>query len=102
MKKLKPENTVQKEIIDLIEYRGGYVFKVIRANMKGVSDLIACYKGFFIAIEVKKEGSSWDDATKLQKKQIEWVREAKGIGEVCSSVDEVKRILDKIDTLMIL
>lgn len=102
MKKLKAESVIQKDMVDLLRRRCAYVFKVIRANEKGISDLICCYKGFFVAIEVKAEGKGWDDASPLQKLQIQRVRTAGGIGEVCSSIEEVERILDKLDNVMIL
>lgn len=102
MKKMKRESVVQKDIMDLLKRRGAYSIKVIRANEKGVSDILICYKGFFVAIEVKAEGLGWDDATALQKLYIKNIRAADGVGEVCSSLEEVEKILDKLDNLMII
>lgn len=64
------EADVQKAIIDFIRYKGGWVVKVpagaamrfrgdqkyfVRLAEAGTPDLVACYKGQFIAIEVKRD-----------------------------------------------
>lgn len=57
----------------------------------GVPDIICCYKGLFIAFEVKtKDGK----ATALQDATIKRIRKAGGIVEVVRSVEEVKRIIE--------
>ena len=56
----------------------------------GIPDIIVCYKGRFIALEVKI-GSN--QPTRLQAATIEQIRRAGGIAVVVSSVDEVKEIM---------
>ena len=57
----------------------------------GVPDIICCYKGLFIAFEVKAESGK---ATVLQDATIKRIRKAGGIAEIVRSVDEVKRIIE--------
>ena len=57
----------------------------------GVPDIICCYKGLFIAFEVKAEDGK---ATVLQDATIKRIRKAGGIAEVVRSVEEVKRIIE--------
>ena len=47
------EQEFQKEIIDYIESIGGKCVKTVRSTRNGVSDLLVCLDGRFIAIEVK-------------------------------------------------
>lgn len=57
----------------------------------GVPDIICCYKGLFVALEVKAEDGN---ATTLQNATIKRIRKAGGIAEIVRSVDEVKRIIE--------
>jgi len=59
-------------------------------GMKGVSDIIACYKGKFIAIELKIPGNR---PTRLQEHFHKKIRSAGGIAEVCYSLGEVEACL---------
>ena len=60
----------------------------------GVADLLICYKGRFIAIELKRPGTG--RVTALQQQFLNRVIDARGQARVCRSVDEVKRIIDNI------
>lgn len=57
----------------------------------GVPDIICCYKGLFIAFEVKTDDGK---TTALQDATIKRIRKAGGIAEVVRSVEEVKRIIE--------
>lgn len=59
----------------------------------GIPDVICCYKGKFIGFEVKRPGGK---PTKLQLHTIDQIKEAGGQAEVVYSVDDVKRMIDKI------
>lgn len=58
----------------LVKYWGGGVY-----TQAGVPDLLVCYKGLFIAIEVKAETGH---ASELQLKTIEQIKKAGGIAFV--------------------
>lgn len=58
----------------------------------GVPDIICCYKGQFIALEVKAPDGK---ATALQDATIKRIRKAGGVAEVVRSVEEAKKIITK-------
>lgn len=64
---------------------GGY-------QRNGLPDLIICWKGHFIGLELKAENGR---ASELQKHEIEQIRKAGGIGMILkpSGFEELKKIL---------
>lgn len=61
----------------------------------GCSDILAVYRGRFLALEVKRDGKS--QATDHQAAFLEAVRAAGGVGQVVAGVEDVRAILDRID-----
>lgn len=60
----------------------------------GVPDLIACYRGFFVAFEVKRPGGK---ATKIQEHEIERIKKCGGRAYVVDRSREVEKALNRID-----
>lgn len=60
----------------------------------GIPDVICCYKGRFLAFEVKTEKGK---ATELQKATISKILQADGIAVIVRSVDEVKAVIQKME-----
>ena len=56
----------------------------------GIPDIIVCYKGKFLAFEVKTEKGK---LSKLQEITIEKIRKANGMAFKVTSLEEVKEIL---------
>jgi len=61
------------------------------SNAAGISDRLLCYKGIFIAIELKKVGGVLSDN---QRNFLKKVTAAGGIGAVCYSVNEISAVLE--------
>lgn len=99
---MKTESTIQTEIIKLLIKNGAWIVKTIRSNRKGIPDIICCYKSFFLAIEVKKEGCGWKEASELQKLEIKKIIRSGGKAIVTSEINDVKKVLKYFDTLIIL
>jgi len=59
----------------------------------GIPDIILCFNGRFIALEVKNETGK---PTDLQKNTIKKIRAAGGTAEVVRSVSDVKTLLEKM------
>ena len=59
----------------------------------GIPDIIGCYKGKFVAFEVKTEKGK---LSKLQEITIEKIRKASGIAFKVTSLEEVKKILKEV------
>lgn len=88
------ESDIQHKIIKHLESRGAYVVKIIAASKAGVPDLLACYKGKFIAIEVKKPKGV---VSPLQKVNIETINNIGGIAIVARKLEHVELLLGEID-----
>ena len=89
------ESTIQKKILRYLkEHPDVYSFKAITANRKGVPDVIVCYKGKFIGLEVKRPGGK---PTKLQEHNIEQIKQSGGYAGIVYDVEDVKTILEEAD-----
>lgn len=67
--------------------------KVVRANINnksGISDLLVCYHGLFVALELK---DNTGEPSKQQLKFIADIKQAGGRGAVCSTLAEVYNTL---------
>ena len=91
---MKSEKKVQTEILDWIKSIEGYTIKTIVSNRKGIPDIICCFEGRFIAIEVKAENKDFRDVSKLQRLELGKVNDAGGFGFYANSLDYVKIIFD--------
>ena len=102
------EKSIQQAIISLLQIHGAYVIRVnsgavriqgrggmrmFRGAVAGTPDIIACYRGKFIAIEVKR---GKNEATDLQKARHEEIRRAGGAVCVMRDPEEVVSFLKKI------
>ena len=88
------EKTIENKIKTYLKTIDGLYFFKEHGGLygtAGVPDIICCYKGLFIAFEVKAESGK---ATSLQDATIKRIRKAGGIAEVVRSVEEVKRIIE--------
>jgi len=90
------EQDYQKKIVKYLESHGAYVVKVITASKKGVSDILCCYKGRFISIEVKTP-TTMNNTSELQKYNLAKVKEASGLSLVACSIEEVEPYLLLVD-----
>lgn len=101
------ESDTQKAIIQLIQLKGGVVTRINSGSMivksqadrvyrvqladKGTSDLIACYKGIYLAIEVKYGSNK---PTPDQIEFLQSVAESGGVGVVAYDIETVEAVLD--------
>ena len=60
----------------------------------GVPDIICCYKGRFLGLECKLPGGR---LTELQKRAIEKINRAGGIACRVESVEDVKRVIERVE-----
>ena len=90
------EQDIQTSIMNYISSIGGLPLKFNNIGIyakAGVSDIIACIKGRFVAIEVKRPGKK---PTQLQENFIKAVNTVGGLGFGADSLDEVKIKLKEI------
>jgi hypothetical protein len=92
-KKLTPEAQITYGIRSLLNQFGIFHWKHWGGPMgtKGVSDIIGCYKGRMLAIEIKSEKGR---VTADQQYFLDQVNKAGGLGFVAKSIDDVIRELN--------
>ena len=94
-----PEGLVKTKIKRILNDAGALHFSPYMAGMgsAGVSDIIALYKGTFIAIEAKADATK--KPTELQKKFLFGVEVNGGLPLVIhkDNINELKDILESID-----
>lgn len=66
--------------------------KISDSFKKGISDILICVRGIFVACELKADDGT---ASPHQIKFIENVRRAGGIGDVCYTLDEVIKLVEQ-------
>ena len=93
---MKQEAMIQAEILRYLRSLGTlcWVIKAAICNERGVPDLLCCYRGRFVAFEVKQPSGN---LTKLQEATIQRIKDAKGKAYKVSSVEEVKSILANLE-----
>ncbi len=103
------EKSIQAAVIDLLLLRGAEIVRVnggavktekgfVRFNIVGkgkrCSDVVACYRGLFLAVECKRPG---EDPTEKQQAFLDAVDRAGGIGIVARCVEDMAAVLDGVD-----
>lgn len=63
----------------------------------GIPDLIVCYKGVFVGIEVKAPGKLTSGVTALQREQIRLINMAMGYAVAVDSLELVRTLFLDID-----
>ena len=84
------EKTIVNGILKYLKSLDGCFCFKHNGMTAGVPDILCCYKGRFIAFEVKTEKGR---VSKLQKAVIEKINRAGGIAVVVRSVGEVKDVI---------
>ena len=90
----KPETLFKKKVIDaLLKIPRVAVFVIQQMSKRGDPDLLVCFNGAFIALELKKDTKS--KASPLQKHILGKVTQAGGYARVCSP-ENLETILAEI------
>lgn len=99
------ESKFQSECIKLLRRKGAYVENISGGSIyqaSGISDLVGCYKGIYLGLELKTGDYT---PTELQKSKLNNVMQAGGVGMVIihdpkrglDGFQEIKDILSCID-----
>ena len=94
------EQDIQRKIIKYLESVGAYVVKVVASNKSGTPDILACYHGIFLAVEVKRPETK-TNVSELQEYNIKKIKEAGGVAIVSWDLDAVKATIDDINSNVI-
>ncbi len=88
------EQQLQAKILKYLYAIGAYSIKVVSATRAGVPDIVCCYKGKFIAIEVKLPGNK---PSALQVSNIELIQKAEGYAFVAYKLEDVANFFSALD-----
>ena len=94
--KMKSEQAIQRDILKYLKSVGAYTIKVSAATKAGIPDIICCYKGRFIAIEVKRPETK-TNVSPLQVANITMIINAQGSALVAWDKEMVKTFIENID-----
>lgn len=92
------EKAIDARIQKLVAQRGGWSVKFhgTAKTRAGVPDRLVCYRGYFVAVEVKQPGKK---PTPIQQFEIDRIKESGGIAIVATDTDAVAEVLNYIDYL---
>lgn len=93
------ERDLQKLIKDYIIEKGGYVENIHGGSIyqaSGIPDLLVCYKGWFIGIEVKVGNNK---PSPIQEVKLAQIKRAGGYAIVPYDLEAVKEVFEEIDKL---
>jgi Holliday junction resolvase len=92
------EAQLSRNIVKALRKRGAFAFKVFGGHYQraGLPDVILCYRGRFVGLEVKLPGRE-STLTDIQAHTLEEVRKAKGVARLITSVKEAEELLDLLD-----
>ena len=98
MLKPRSESSITRTIQKYLQKTGAWEYKTMGSpyTRTGVPDLLVCYKGVFIGLEIKVPG---EDPTKIQQFEIAMIKKAGGISLSVSCLRTVQDIIEKIDTM---
>jgi Holliday junction resolvase len=87
---MTPEGKVKKQVRATLDYFGAYYFSPATGGYgrSGVPDIVACYNGRFIAIEVK---AGDNQPTALQQRELAMIQKRGGVALVINetTLDEL-------------
>ena len=87
---MNAETKIQRNIQKFLNLNKILNWRNSDTKTSGMPDLMACYKGFLIGLEVKTETGK---PTELQKRKIQSIKDAGGYGIFPTSVQDVKKLL---------
>lgn len=96
-----PETRIQRNIQRAVAGRGGYAIKIHGSPMmpNGTPDLLICYRGCFVAMEVKTPETQ-NDVSPAQRLRLSQIEAAGGGAYVVWTVDMAMHYLDVIDAAL--
>lgn len=95
---MKNESQLTSQIKNYLKTKGAYCEKIFGGGFQasGIPDILCCYRGIFIAIEVKSPTGK-GRASDVQKLKVKAIRDSGGIALITDNLEEVERLFNWID-----
>lgn len=94
----QPEGKLKARIKAYLQGEGAVIWAIHGGGdpfqEAGIPDLIGCWRGHFLALEIKLPGRE-RTATPLQVRNLQLIERAGGIAGIVTSIDDVKDLLAK-------
>lgn len=94
----QPEGRLVKRIRSYLDGRGAFNCKIQgdgdSYQEAGLPDLFVCYRGMFLGLEVKTDDGQ---PSAIQLAVLKRIERAGGVGRVVRSVEDVDKILTKLE-----
>lgn len=90
-RKYTQEATLTKKVKELLEANGIFFYKASDRYQSGVSDILCCVNGIFVALELKAKNGKPSPHQKLFIKQV---IKAGGVAGICYCIKDVKDLIN--------
>ncbi len=99
MKNDRSENAIRAQIVDYLRTNGARPIKYHGGPMSeaGIPDLLVCYRGRFVYMEIKKPG---EYPTKLQANRMRQLDQAGAVGAFVTCLSDAIAILNHVESLV--
>lgn len=93
------EKTVKAAVQRVLKKRGAdcYFVKATSDQASGTPDLLICYQGLFVGMELKRPGGKLSE---IQEHRLSQIVRAGGIAAVVSDAEQAEKLLNRIDAYM--
>lgn len=91
------ESAIQKEVMQTLRKHGGFWWKDAAGpyQQQGIPDIIGCYRGLFVAVEVKRPLIG--KPTPMQQQTMEKIKQAGGYAYIATSARDAEILLAVLD-----
>jgi len=96
----QPERIITTEIVKALKQRGGWWVKIHGSStqVSGIPDVIGCYRGRFVALEVKRPNAVM--LSKRQRFMLKRIASAGGFARVVTSKRGALEVMAEIDSTL--
>ena len=93
---MNPETKIQREIVEFLHKNKILVWRISdTTNMAGFPDLLVCYRGRFLALEVKIDKAYSKPTFQQEKVMADINNLGKGVARIVKSVKDVEKIISE-------
>lgn len=91
---MTPEGRIKAAVKKYLDAHGVWHFSPVSNGMgrHGIPDIICCWRGRFLGIEVKAPGKR-SNTSPLQQREIAAIQAAEGVALVVDDVEQLKEVL---------
>jgi hypothetical protein len=97
---VRNEYDFQKEVLAYLNANHIWHYRTQMGTQSGLPDIIACYRGFFVGLELKREDKK-GRPTEQQLKVNKDLKESGATAEFIDNMEDLIRLFEGLDDLLI-